>query len=56
MNNIKKEGIEYDQGVDEVEPSLDTPIKENIDIKLLKLETKRCRETKAIHFETITEE
>lgn len=53
-DQLKKEGVEYVHGVDEVEPSLDTPIKESMDIDVTKVETKNVTEHKAIPFDTIT--
>ncbi len=53
-DQLKKEGVEYVQGVDEVKPGLDAPVKENMNVDVVKVETKSVTEHKVIPFDTVT--
>lgn len=53
---LKSQGIEFKKGVDEIEPSLDTKIQKNLDIKLTKVEELSEVATETIDFDIITEE
>ena len=53
---LKKNGIEFVEGVDEVTPKLDTKIKKDLDIKIVKVETKEIVQKETIKFDTIVED
>lgn len=53
---LKSHGIEFKKNIDEVEPSLNTKIKENLEITLVKVEEIKEVATEIIQFDTITEE
>ena len=53
---LKSHGIEFKKNIDEVEPSLNTKIKENLEVTLVKVEEIKEVATEIIQFDTITEE
>ncbi len=53
-DQLKEQGVEYVDGVDEVEPSLSTPVKENMYVSVVKVESKKVTEHKAIPYDTVT--
>lgn len=53
-DQLKEQGVEYVEGVDEVEPKLDTPVKENMNVDVTKVEIKNVTENKKIPYDTIT--
>ena len=52
---LKKNGVEFEENVDEVLPKLDTVIKNNLNIKIVNIETKEVKQTEPIKFDTIVE-
>lgn len=52
---LKEQGVEFDKNVDEVIPSLDSNVEENVPIQLVKVETKDLVKKEAINFDTIVE-
>lgn len=52
---LKEQGVEFDKDVDEVTPSLDSNVEENVPVQLVKVETKDLVEKEAINFDTIVE-
>ena len=53
---IKNQGIEYNYGVDEITPALDTKIEPNLQINLVKVEFKNELAKEAIDYDVIVEE
>ncbi|MEG1002497.1 MAG: 3D domain-containing protein [Clostridium sp.] len=53
-DQLKKEGVEYVNGVDEVEPGLDAPVEENMKVDVVKVEVKSVTEHKNIPYDTVT--
>lgn len=53
---LKSQGIEFKKGIDEVEPSLDTKIQKNLEIKLVKVEEVSEVAVEPINFDVVTEE
>lgn len=53
---LKDQGIEYDAGVDEVTPALDSKIEENLQVNLVNVEVKSELAKEAIDFDVIVEE
>ncbi|MVX67133.1 DUF348 domain-containing protein [Clostridium chromiireducens] len=54
-NTLKEQGIEFDKDVDEVSPSLDSKLGEDVSVQLVKVETKDLVEKETINFDTIVE-
>ncbi|OPJ64948.1 cell wall-binding protein YocH precursor [Clostridium chromiireducens] len=54
-NTLKEQGIEFDKDVDEVSPSLDSKLGEDVSVQLVKVETKNLVEKETINFDTIVE-
>lgn len=54
-DQLKSQGIEYNEGVDEVEPSLDTEIAKDLAINLVKVEVKNELATEAIGYDVVIE-
>ena len=52
---LNNQGIKFEKDIDEVFPGLDTNIEEDLDIKIVQVETKEIVETEAIKFDTIIE-
>lgn len=52
---LKEKGIEFRENIDEVSPKLDTAIKSNLNIKIVKVEAKEIKQTESIKFDTIVE-
>ena len=55
-DELKAEGIEFNEGLDEITPSLDTKISDNLTIQLVKVEVSNEVATEDIDYETIVEE
>lgn len=53
---LKEQGIEYNDGVDEITPALDTKIEDNLQINLVNVEVKSELAKEAINFDVIVEE
>jgi len=53
---LKKQGIEFNQGVDEISPAVDTEIKSNLQINLVKVEVKKVIASEAINYDVVVEE
>ncbi|WP_297416850.1 3D domain-containing protein [Clostridium sp.] len=53
--NLKEQGIEIDKDVDEVYPSLDSEVQENLNVKVVKVEAKDVVEKQPIKFDTVVE-
>ncbi|MGG7144046.1 3D domain-containing protein [Clostridium nigeriense] len=53
---LKEQGIEYTDGVDEISPALDTEIEDNLQINLVKVEVKSELAKEAINFDVVLEE
>lgn len=56
QETLKKQGIEFKEGVDEISPTLSTKIKNDLKIQLVKVEVVSEVDTEAIDFDIITEE
>ncbi len=56
QETLKKNGIEFVNGVDEVTPGLNAKIKKDLDIQIVKVETKEIVQKEAIKFDTIVED
>ena len=54
-DTLQNEGIDYNQGIDEVSPGLDQKITDDLNVKIVKVETKDLVETQPINYETIVE-
>lgn len=52
-DQLKNQGIEYNEGVDEIEPSLETEISEDLKINLVKVEVKDKLATEAIGYDVV---
>lgn len=53
---LKSQGIEFNEGVDEISPSLDSQITKNLNINLVKVEVKEELAKETIGFDVIVEE
>lgn len=53
---LKSQGIEFNEGVDEISPSLDSQITKNLNIDLVKVEVKEELAKETIGFDVIVEE
>ena len=53
---LKNQGIEFNEGVDEIAPALDTEITSNLQINLVKVEIKKQLASEAINFDVVLEE
>lgn len=53
---LKSQGIEFNEGVDEISPSLDSQITKNLNINLVKVEVKEELAKETIDFDVIVEE
>ncbi|MFC4780507.1 3D domain-containing protein [Eubacterium multiforme] len=53
-DQLKKEGVEYVKGVDEVKPGPNTPIEKDMNVDVVKVETKNITEHKDIPYDTVT--
>lgn len=53
---LKSQGIEYNKGVDEIAPALDTKITKDLKIDLVKVEVKKELAKEAIDFDVVVEE
>jgi len=53
---LKEQGIEYTDGVDEISPALDTKIEDNLQINLVKVQVKSELAKEAINFDVVLEE
>jgi uncharacterized protein YabE (DUF348 family) len=53
---LKEQGIEYNDGLDEITPSLDTKIEDNLQINLVNVEVKSELAKEAINFDVVVEE
>lgn len=54
-DQLKNQGIEYNEGVDEIEPSLETEISKDLKINLVKVEVKNELATEAIGYDVVIE-
>ena len=54
-DQLKSQGIEYNEGVDEIEPSLETEITKDLKINLVKVEVKNELATEAIGYDVVIE-
>ena len=54
-DQLKNQGIEYNEGVDEIEPSLETEITKDLKINLVKVEVKNELATEAIGYDVVIE-
>ncbi|MBE6062527.1 MAG: DUF348 domain-containing protein [Clostridium butyricum] len=54
-DTLKAQGIDYNQGVDEVSPGLNQEITDNLSVQIVKVEAKDLVETQPINYETIIE-
>lgn len=54
-DQLKSQGIEYNEGVDEIEPSLETEITKDLAINLVKVEVKNELATEAIGYDVVIE-
>ncbi|NFN95339.1 DUF348 domain-containing protein [Clostridium botulinum] len=52
---LKEQGVEFEEGTDEVLPSLDAEIEKNLDVKIVKVETKDVVEKEKINFDTLVQ-
>ncbi|KIL08434.1 G5 domain-containing protein [Clostridium botulinum] len=52
---LKEQGVEFKEGTDEVLPSLDAEIEQNLDVKIVKVETKDIVEKEEINFDTVVQ-
>lgn len=52
---LNSKGIDFEKDIDEVNPKLDTNIEKNLNIQIIKVETKKVEEKEAIKFDTIVE-
>ncbi|AOR22297.1 3D domain-containing protein [Clostridium taeniosporum] len=50
---LKEQGVEFEEGIDEVSPSLDTKIGQDLNVKIVNVETKDIVENKDIEFDTV---
>ena len=55
-DELNAEGIEFNEGLDEITPSLDTKISDNLTIQLVKVEVTNEVAVESIDYETIVEE
>lgn len=55
QETLQEQGIEFDKEVDEVSPSLDSTIDGDINVQLVKVQTKNLVEKQPINFDTIVE-
>lgn len=55
-DELKAEGIEFNEGIDEITPSLDTEISSSLTIQLVKVEVVNEIAVESINYETIIEE
>lgn len=55
-DELKAEGIEFNEGIDEITPSLDTEISSSLTIQLVKVEVVNEIAIESINYETIIEE
>lgn len=53
---LKNQGIEFNKGVDEIAPALDSEIKSDLQINLVKVEVKKELASEAINFDIVVEE
>ena len=53
---LKDQGIEFNEGVDEITPALDTEITSDLQINLVKVEIKKQLASEAIDFDVVLEE
>lgn len=53
---LKAEGIEFNEGVDEVTPALETKVQQDLNIEIVKVEIVKDVATEEIKFDTIAEE
>ncbi|MDV4150189.1 3D domain-containing protein [Clostridium sp. AL.422] len=54
--SLKEQGIEFNKGVDEITPALDTEITPDLQIDLVKVEVKKHLASEAISFDVVLEE
>lgn len=54
-DQLKNQGIEYNEGLDEIEPSLETEITKDLKINLVKVEVKNELATEAIGYDVVIE-
>lgn len=54
-NTLKEYGIEFDEDIDEVSPSLDSSIEDDICVQIINVEKKELVQNEPINFETIVE-
>lgn len=52
---LKNQGIEFKEGIDEVAPALDSNLSEDADIQVVKVESKEVIEQESIAFDTLVE-
>ncbi|NFL86786.1 DUF348 domain-containing protein [Clostridium botulinum] len=52
---LKEQGVEFKEETDEVLPSLDAEIEQNLDVKIVKVETKDIVEKEEINFDTVVQ-
>lgn len=55
-DELKNQGIEFNEDMDEISPSLDTTIEPNLKINLVKVEVKKEVETQEIDYDVVVEE
>ena len=53
-DQLKKEGVEYVKGVDEIKPGPNAPIEKDMNVDVIKVETKNITEHKEIPYDTVT--
>ena len=53
---LRNEGVLFNEGVDEITPSLETKIEENLEVTLVKIEEYNLVESESIDFDVVTEE
>ena len=55
-DELKNQGIEFNEGMDEISPSLNTTIESDLKISLVKVEVKKEKETQDINYDVVVEE
>lgn len=55
-DELKNQGIEFNEGMDEISPALNTTIESDLKINLVKVEVKKEKETQDINYDVVVEE
>ena len=55
-DELKNQGIEFNEGMDEISPALNTTIESDLKISLVKVEVKKEKETQDINYDVVVEE